>query len=168
MDQLTRDAIAAQKAGLSYGRYMAQKGQKPPVERKKKKAKKVTDSPAPTAPQNDEVAAQSERPKCMLCGRPIPAGVRSARYCCSEHAEKAREKQKQEKKKIKRQAQAEAAAPEVRICGICGKPIPKTYSGRKYCSAACADEARIRQVRESNHRIRAARLAELTAGRENT
>ena len=107
MDQLDRDAIAAEKAGLSYGKYMAQKGQKPPAVRyPKKRARKESAEAMPD--------------------------------------------------------------PEVRICGICGKPVPSDYKGRKYCSAACADEARRQQVREHNLRARAARLAELAAGRENT
>lgn len=118
MDQLTRDAIAAQKAGLSYGRYMATKEQKPSAVRypKKQAQKKVTDPSSPAAPQNDDLVVQSADPRCKLCG----------------------------------------------------EPVPRDYKGRKYCSAACADEARRQQVREHNHRARAARLAELAAGRENT
>lgn len=52
MDQLTKDAIMARRKGMSYGRYMALKEQKPPPVRYPKK----------------KPAAEK---KCVICGQPI-------------------------------------------------------------------------------------------------
>ena len=100
MDQLARDAIAAQKAGMSYGKYMAMKHQPAPaVLQKKKTGKKKTD-------------AVSERPRCKLCGELIPEDSKNRKYCSYECAERAREQQASECKRRKRQEKKAAAADE--------------------------------------------------------
>ena len=74
MDQLSRDAKAARKAGLSYGRYMDTKQQPKPIVRRSKK-KKV------------------EELRCINCNMLIPPACTSNRYCSPECAHAARMKQ---------------------------------------------------------------------------
>ena len=71
MDQLSKDAAAARRAGLSYGRYMATKYQ--PQEKPKPKAKKK----------------KEEGPKCVLCGTPIPPYSQRRLYCSAACADRA-------------------------------------------------------------------------------
>ena len=74
MDQLSKDACAAIKAGLTYGKYMARR--------------KVL------AEQNT-AKEEDRRRKCVLCGRPLPSGKGNRRYCNAECAEKYREQKVQ-------------------------------------------------------------------------
>jgi endogenous inhibitor of DNA gyrase (YacG/DUF329 family) len=62
MDQLTKDSISAEKAGMSYGKYMAMKHIE--VEAPKKKT------------EDDEVL------KCAICGK-VMLNVRKNRMYCS-------------------------------------------------------------------------------------
>lgn len=61
LDQLTKDSISAQKAGMSYGRYMAMKPQK---------------GYAP------KVETEEEWPVCKVCGK-VMVDVRKDRMYCS-------------------------------------------------------------------------------------
>lgn len=61
LDQLTKDSISAQKAGMSYGRYMAMKPQK---------------GYAP------KVETEEEWPVCKVCGK-VMVDVRKGRMYCS-------------------------------------------------------------------------------------
>lgn len=72
MDQLSKDACAATKAGLTYGKYMAMKK----VLAEKEEAK---------------------RRKCILCGHPVPHGRGRRLYCSAECAEKYRQQKAQER-----------------------------------------------------------------------
>lgn len=77
MDDLSRDAVAASKLGMSYGRYMANvkpytnAGEKPPESPKK-----------PTRGQEKHLC-------CILCGKPIPKASKNRKYCGHECSEKA-------------------------------------------------------------------------------
>lgn len=86
MDQLSKDAVAAQKAGLSYGRYMATKPQKAPAVRYPKKEKKI-----------------DEGYRCVNCGMLIPAGVRSKKYCSPECANEMRMQQHNDRRRRNRE-----------------------------------------------------------------
>lgn len=83
MDQLARDAMAARKAGMTYGKYMATKPQPESPERYPKKKKKET------------------APRCVNCDMLIPPACKSRKYCCSECAEEARRKQDNLRKRKK-------------------------------------------------------------------
>lgn len=66
MDNLTRDSLAAQAAGMTYGKYMAQRGTQPVP------AKRI-----------EPVTGQGQRTHCAVCGEPIqPGGKR--KYCSGE------------------------------------------------------------------------------------
>ena len=81
MDQLSRDAVAATKAGTTYGKYMAKKEQLA-----KQKA----------------AAEEAKRRKCLFCGRPLPSGKGNRRYCNAECAEKYREQEAQRRREAEK------------------------------------------------------------------
>ena len=78
MDQLAKDACAATKAGLTYGKYMARKE---------------------TLAAATKSATLRAIRKCVLCGHQLPAGKGNRRYCSSECANKYREEQAQKRRK---------------------------------------------------------------------
>ena len=74
MDQLSKDACAAIKAGTTYGKYMA-----------KKEMLAATYS------------APEQVKKCLFCGCPLPRGKGNRRYCNADCAEKYRQEKAQER-----------------------------------------------------------------------
>lgn len=86
MDQLSKDAAAARKAGLTYGKYMATKYK--PEEKPKPKQKKKT----------------AEGPKCVLCGMLIPPNTHRRRYCSAACADRALVLREMERGKVKKEA----------------------------------------------------------------
>ncbi len=88
MDQLSKDSVAAQKAGMSYGKYMAMKERLAP--KKETKAK-----PAAQLPEKWQI--------CPWCGKEFKKRHRSAqKYCevyCQQEAQKARQRQRLQQKK---------------------------------------------------------------------
>ena len=81
MDQLSRDAVAATKAGLTYGKYMAM--------RKVLAEKKTAEE-------------EAKRRKCILCGHPVPPGRGRRLYCSAECAEKYREQEAQKRREAEK------------------------------------------------------------------
>ena len=74
MDQLSKDAVAATKAGLTYGKYMAKK-----------------ETLAAAYDGLDKVK------KCLLCGCPLPRGKGNRRYCSARCADRYREQEAQKR-----------------------------------------------------------------------
>lgn len=86
MDNLSRDALEAQRAGMSYGKYMAHKQFVETQERQ-------------------TAALKHERlPVCVYCGKSIPKGCRSRKYCSPECSERYRDRQKTAQRKCQRDA----------------------------------------------------------------
>ena len=81
MDQLSRDALAAQKLGISYGQYMARKPQPVAAVRFPKKERKTETC-------------------CVICGAPILPGTKRRRYCSAQCADQARAEQIASRRKI--------------------------------------------------------------------
>lgn len=124
MDQLSRDARAARKLGLSYGKYIAlYKPKQPPAERYPKKSE-----------QSDQ------EPRCAFCGKIIPKNGKNRKYCSGACADEARRQQHDDSAKKIKEAQPPKVKPPI-FCVRCGKQIPEHEHRRKYCSGACADEA---------------------------
>lgn len=69
MDQLDKDAVAATRAGMSYGQYIAKC--KPPA------------APAVRFPKKkaEPARGQEKRPLCAICGEPIPSTSKNRKYC---------------------------------------------------------------------------------------
>ena len=88
MDQLSKDSVAAQKAGMSYGKYMAMKERLAPKKAIEKKS-------APEVPENWQT--------CPWCGKSFKKRHRSAqKYCepyCQQEAQKERQRQRLKQKK---------------------------------------------------------------------
>lgn len=131
LDNITLTSIAAEKAGMSYGKYVALYG---------------------------VVAEEKEKPKpkglpwvCPVCGKEFSDRKGGAVYC-SEQCQKRRNSGAY----IRRYRQDGAKEREKRVCVVCGKPIPETRSPLAMtCSYECGAELerRNKRIREKN-RIR--------------
>ena len=77
MDQLTKDCIAAQKAGMSYGKWKALQYKPPVVE---------------VEPEPEEVHKVKQAPKriCRLCGAELPSYMHGLKRYCSEYCREER------------------------------------------------------------------------------
>lgn len=131
LDKLTILSLAAQKEGLSYGKYMAKYNYDPPCLRDPQELL----YPKPEIPENLEGFEPVKWQKqCPVCGKSFPGNKRT--YCsdqCYAVATSIRQKEKRMEGK------------EQRYCAVCGKPLPLNLSVRvvtcsKACSAARARE----------------------------
>lgn len=130
MDNLTACAIAARRAGMTYGQYMAQryKNQRPMIIKKPK--------------QEEEEHFRT----CKYCGKQFDTTGRSANalYCdtwCYRNAstEKARERGRQK---------SGISEDDILICPNCGISFRRgdRHGGQKYCSPECsAERARVKR-----------------------
>ena len=88
MDQLSKDSVAAQKAGMTYGKYMAMK-------------ERLT--PQKTMQENPVPAGTEKWLTCPWCGKLFRRRHRSAqKYCeqyCQMEAHKERQKKRLQQKK---------------------------------------------------------------------
>lgn len=123
IDKLAQDATAAIKAGMSYGKYMAQKH---PVK---------VEPPRP----------QGIRRKCECCGKVFYQQDRRAKKFCSDVCrERFYSKGKHQKKAEK--------PPERKICPICGKEFMAESYRNKYCGSFCAQVAQGERIKEYQRR----------------
>ena len=126
LDRLTRDAIAAEKAGMSYGKYKALHPHTPEeyVDPQKEAQEKVITKACPIcgrtficskqgthkkycsdicyrAADNDRKLGRLAPLQCVWCGGDIPRGSHRTRYCCDDcyHANQAHKKAERMKKK---------------------------------------------------------------------
>lgn len=136
-DRLSRDAMAAQAAGLSYGNYKAlhpYTGEWEPVE--------------------VELDDGRREITCQHCGKIFLAYGREAlrKYCSDECRGKAAYALHRAKHPI----------PMV-PCVICGKEFPRR-SGKRYCSKACGVEGYRRKQEEAGGKPRKKRKKHDTTG----
>lgn len=139
MDNLTATILAAQKAGMSYGQYVALHGVKSKPKRKRK--------PKYPTPMK----------KCPECGNEFPAiGHKAvATYCSSEcqeaHNRRAANKRYYEKKKLERTSRP--TPPPNMFCPECGKEFSPV--GRKhnvvYCTPECQVAHNKKTIKEQYH-----------------
>jgi predicted nucleic acid-binding Zn ribbon protein len=141
-DHLDRDALAAQKAGLSYGQYKA--------------AHPTTYYPETAEPEEEET---NER-RCAICGQRFKPGAVNVKYC-SPACKDVAKTQRASRYAHKRYERAKAEKPiEQRACAICGKMFPLTKSARKFCSELCQEKGRKLRQKEHDARRRARRKEE--------
>lgn len=122
LDQLTKDSIAAQKAGMSYGKYMASRYRQPVVE--------------------TDVKPETQKRVCPTCGKEISKYANGNRRYCSEYClyEGRKEATLARYHAKKAEANADHERPK-RVCLVCGKDIPKHMHGsNRYCSPECKHE----------------------------
>ena len=125
MDRLTLASIAAQKAGMSYGKYMASMHNPVVV---------------------DAVAVPKKR-VCQYCGKEISKYAHGSRRYCSDSCRY--EAGKQSTLDLYHQRQGHTEEDRVkRVCQYCGKPMPKHLHGScRYCSPECKHERDLEQAR---------------------
>ena len=82
MDQLTLDSIAAEKAGMSYGKWKALQAK--PIE-----------AAIPKIDEDELVIAGEPQRRCLLCGKNITYSHGSRKYCsgdCYDEVQKVRQR----------------------------------------------------------------------------
>ena len=116
LDSIALTSIAAQEAGMSYGKYVAMFGV-------------VTDKEEET----DSLVA----PKvCQECGKPFFGRARNMKFCSEECR---RRSDSRKFGRIYRQRRSEKA--KNRVCAVCGAQIPESRAmNAKTCSEECAEE----------------------------
>lgn len=124
MDNLTACAIAARRAGMTYGQYMAAKPQ--PV-------------------RNVRPEPEFEKPRiCKNCGKEFDASDRAANavYCGPMCYRDALTKRARERGRAKNNISND----DVLICPLCGKSFVRgdRHAGMKYCSEECAAKRKSR------------------------
>lgn len=125
MDNLTRCVMEAEKAGMSYGKYMALK---------QGKTREIK-----AAPRND-----GKEFVCAHCGKKfLKEDHRKRKYCCDRcrnEAENKRRRDLADKKELKK------------TCPQCGKEFTTTEWRQKYCGEFCAKLAHLDRVKRNQAR----------------
>ena len=148
MDRLTLASIAAQKAGLSYGQYMASLYRPPVV----------------------ETEVEPEKRVCRTCGKEISKYAHGNRRYCSNYCQYERTKGYYREKYHEMNGHPEEDRPK-RVCCVCGKKIPKhMHGGNRYCSEECRHERQLERDRakyqENKDQINAKRTAKRKAKKD--
>ena len=132
LDRLTRDAIAAQEAGMSYGKWKAQHPHTPDED-----------------DEEQEMDPDSVVATCEHCGEKFVKFKyqKTKKFCCHEcQSRHNHEKQQREKKR------AQPGKPAV--CPICGADFMADYQHRIYCTSECYAESQRRKAKVWNARSR--------------
>jgi endogenous inhibitor of DNA gyrase (YacG/DUF329 family) len=127
LDRLTRDVLAAEAAGMSYGKW------------------KVLH---PHTPDEDEEEEQEMDPdsvvvNCEYCGeRFVKSKNNQTRKFCSANC------QKNYNNKKRREKARQEAIGQPAVCPICGVDFMADYQHRIYCSTECFAEGQRRRAKE--------------------
>ena len=133
LDRLTRDAIAAQKAGMTYGKYKALHPHTPEED----------DEDETTAPLPVSACPEKSVVTCKQCGRSFTVGPKQTNklYCSDECREK--------HSKSRNNARRRRPQPGKTVtCRICGADFVTTAHNRAYCSTECYAESQRRRNAE--------------------
>lgn len=124
LDSITLTSIASEKAGMSYGKYVALFGV--------------------VTKQGEETDTLVAPKVCQECGRTFFGRARNMKFCSDECRKKS---DNRKFGRIYRERREERA--KNRVCQICGKSIPESRAlNAKTCSEECAEElARINKNR---------------------
>lgn len=141
LDRLTRDAIAAQEAGMSYGKYKALHPHTPEEDDEETETEdgaRKKRSPLPFVFDTDENIRT-----CAQCGQSFavdprrPAKKYCSQKCCAKHSNDARAERRRRNN------------PGITVaCRICGKDFVTAAHNRIYCSTECYAESMRRRNRE--------------------
>lgn len=135
LDRLTRDAIAAQEAGMSYGQWKALHPHTPEEDDEQE------EEPAP-APAPIKLGPNQRLGTCAHCGKPFALGFKQQNklYCSTDcrikHGNDARN-DRRKRNKPGRHA----------VCPICGADFVAGVHNRIYCSTECYAEGQRRKNR---------------------
>lgn len=117
LDRLTRDVLAAEAAGMSYGKYKATHPYTPEED----------DEEEEEVPNPDEVLCT-----CVNCGQPfVKLKSRTNKLFCSTPC------QLQYNNKKRYDAMKSARPEKPTACRVCGKIFLADYQHRIYCSTEC-------------------------------
>lgn len=144
MEQLTEDAVAARKKGMTYGKYMAMKeaAKEPAGERFPKKKKEHVEG------ENGKKAIH-----CGICGKVIHNPLRNQKYCTGECADIAIDRQRQEG--AKRRKERPFIGIETRTCEVCGcEYIVEDRRKRRTCGVRCRKLLNNRKTLEKYYKDR--------------
>ena len=121
MDNLTACAITAQKLGMSYGQYMAQKKGSPVIRTK------------------EPVKVENVR-YCKICGKEIDPITKRLSYCSESCSYESARRTAKEKARVKNKISED----DILICPRCGKEFVRgnNHGSRKYCTPECYLEMR--------------------------
>lgn len=100
MEQLTEDAVAARKEGLTYGQYIAK--YRPPLPMPERFPKKKTKAETAGEPAQE----QGQAVHCAICGAEILNAKKGRKYCGAECADIAITRQRAECAKRRKEARA--------------------------------------------------------------
>lgn len=134
LDHLTRDVLAAEKAGMSYGKWKALHPNTPEED----------DEEEEKAPSSDEVVCN-----CKNCFQPfVKLKSKKNKVFCSTVCQSHYNARKQ-------QAKTRATTEKLAACRICGKVFMADYRHRVYCGTECYRKGqqarraeRLRQARQ--------------------
>ena len=133
LDRLTRDAIAAQKAGMSYGKY------------------KTLHPHTPDEDDEEELVADPGTviAICERCGGKFirPRGKTNKRFCSSVCQSRYNEEKKRQQQKMER-------AGNPASCIICGASFVVDQQHKKYCSPECYAEGQRKRAKELRERYK--------------
>lgn len=141
LDRLTRDCIAAEKAGMTYGKWKALHPHTPEEDDEQELvALEERQERRPVS----AIAGPGQRVRtCVQCGQPfaVSANQTNKLYCSDacriKHGNDARNARRKQNK---------PARPAV--CPICGADFVTDHANRTYCSKECYEESENRRGRE--------------------
>ena len=142
MDKLTMDTIAAQRAGMSYGRYKAIHPQSCPS------STEIKPIAPPEPPKPGPVIVS--RP-CARCRKMFEVDSKNRRrYCSPECAAAAIEESRRESARKRRAAEKAERHQEGKLCKICGKRFYPENMHSLFCGPECKAESRRRSLAKYN------------------
>lgn len=125
MDKLTMDAIAARKAGMSYGKYKAAHPG----------TYLTSVEIEPPKPPKPEPLCRS----CARCGKMLEVDAQKRKRYCSIECANATAKERDAE--LRRKYRAAVREKIKRVCPICGKEFTPSRMHRTLCSQECAKES---------------------------
>lgn len=140
LDRLTRDAIAAQEAGMSYGKWKTQHPHTPDEDEEPTPEEDADEiiKPAPIALRPGQRLGT-----CAQCGQPFACSARQTNklYCSVE----CRIKKNNDAKNARRKRNKPGKPA---VCPVCGADFIADYHSRIYCSTECYTESQRKRNRE--------------------
>lgn len=133
LDPLTRAVLAAEKAGMSYGKYMATHPQIPEEDDEQEEP-----GPAPIKLERNQRLGT-----CAQCGKPFALGFKQSNklYCSTECRIKHGNDVRNDRRKRNKPGRPA-------VCVICGADFIADCHSRKYCSTECYREGTRRRNRK--------------------
>lgn len=132
LDRLTLISIAAEKEGLSYGKYMVKYNYNPPCLEGIQEESLGKDRRVARNLVEEDYIPEKPKKQCIVCGEWFQQ-KRKDQICCGGNCQYERAKARDREKHL--------AGKEQRYCEICGKPLKLSVSAKVFtCSPECSKE----------------------------